>query len=70
MCVGIARGDDAVEGRLAVVGAAALLDVRDELRAENKQWRADWLNIEAENERLRAELQECQETLGIAEELL
>jgi len=48
----------------------ALTRERDELRAENKQWRADWLNIEAENERLRAELQECQETLGIAEELL
>jgi hypothetical protein len=25
----------------------------DELRAENEQWRTDWLSMQAENERLR-----------------
>jgi len=38
----------------------------DELRAENEQWRTDWLNMQAENERLAHQVAEHEKSLAIA----
>lgn len=48
------KSEAEIEADEAIDTFDELVRQRDELRAENEQWRTDWLNMQAENERLEA----------------